>query len=1111
MDNIELLPKSKIIIELESKSKCRSDIQLDYIDILANFKTKVCQEASYINQLFPEYTPHDEPNHLSRLFSLADDILGTTLIDNLNSTELLILSLSLYGHDWGMAVSQEERNLISGDSKINGDCNFVLLSNDQEQFKRLLKEQGVKEPDNLIWQEYIRNTHARRSQERIIKYFSQINSGLGLAVGKVCHAHALDIEKLQDDNDYPVTHTVLQESVNLRAIAIYVRLIDLLDITEWRTPYTIWKYVAPKNSRSKMEWKKHRAVSSIKTAQYENIRSVIVAASTDDHSVYASLIDLKNYCDEQLKGCNALLYRSNNSRYYLNIHEIIWNIDARGFKPISIQFEFDRIKMFEILSDEIYQTDIHVFIRELIQNSIDAIRLRSKLLVSRGIPNSIEDIGKIEVTVFENGEDIIEVRISDNGVGMDEYIIRNYFSVAGKSYYKSKDFEKLGIKLDPISKFGIGVLSCFMVADSLEIITTRESYLSKNATTLKLNIDSVNTQFKVQEMSESNDQQGTTIKVYVSKSKIKSKIGENHDSNLYITDYISIVAAFSEIPILITENSVKTIVISPYTDIAKIKTKYPEFEIKTIELTINNKEIFSDHSKDGSTDYFTQHVIDLNKDLGIQNVNGTMSYTIPKGRVDLISSDNSWPSNSYTLKTKDNDFRITLNEQYIRNGRLNGRDANKYGESAKTSPRVKVYLKGILVNSPTIFGKLIDIHYMGENGNKFNAPFYLSSLDEQFVPPILTINILDNLNINVSRSAFINEENATLDEEIGRHLTKFLVSKELKNKDLTAIDKALKIIDLRIYYGIDLNMLFDDIGLGEVPILFYSKENKVTLKEWKEFINEEIYTQIDDVNLIKETYSDLSSEIVLKENIPTSNFVIYNLSTHDDELQGKNLKALFSVTKRLLIRTHNLHSIRFYSTDKNHIITQSRWKPKNQTLDIDNDKLLESIISDVTLITSDNISQILTEINSILRKTQISPSSFCCFASFEKPYEKSFAYSKLYININHPFTIAIVKLLGIFAREFRNKSLSTRTEDTIIDSILAVPFLSFNHKTEIEEINDSLNLIIDVLRANGIIVDIERFNIKKTDFVPSSVRFKDDNIEYFVYQSEPISEYTLLT
>ena len=71
-----------------------------------------------------------------------------------------------------------------------------------------------------------------------------------------------------------------------------------------------------------------------------------------------------------------------------------------------------------------------------------------------------------------NGNVIIVCR--DYGIGMDEHVIRNYFAVAGVSYYRSSEFERQQLGFEPISRFGIGVLSCFMGANKLSVKTYRD-------------------------------------------------------------------------------------------------------------------------------------------------------------------------------------------------------------------------------------------------------------------------------------------------------------------------------------------------------------------------------------------------------------------------------------------------------------------------------------------------------------------------------------------------------------------------------------------------------------------------------------------------------------
>ena len=99
------------------------------------------------------------------------------------------------------------------------------------------------------------------------------------------------------------------------------------------------------------------------------------------------------------------------------------------------------------------------FARELIQNSIDAIGTRAE----------VDDnfIPEIKIT-FSDENNKPCFRISDNGSGMNKYILERYLTTAGRSFYTSSDYT---LDYKPISQFGIGFLSCFMLGKHITVDT----------------------------------------------------------------------------------------------------------------------------------------------------------------------------------------------------------------------------------------------------------------------------------------------------------------------------------------------------------------------------------------------------------------------------------------------------------------------------------------------------------------------------------------------------------------------------------------------------------------------------------------------------------------
>mgnify|MGYP002601198292 CR=1 FL=1 len=113
--------------------------------------------------------------------------------------------------------------------------------------------------------------------------------------------------------------------------------------------------------------------------------------------------------------------------------------------------------MLDVLSNHLYKSP-DVFLRELLQNGVDAITLRQK---SQPDWNG----GKITITV-EPGRRLI---FRDNGAGLSEEGIHRFLAVIGQS--SKTELVNGKIPEDYIGRFGIGLLSCFMVSDSIVVHT----------------------------------------------------------------------------------------------------------------------------------------------------------------------------------------------------------------------------------------------------------------------------------------------------------------------------------------------------------------------------------------------------------------------------------------------------------------------------------------------------------------------------------------------------------------------------------------------------------------------------------------------------------------
>ena len=132
------------------------------------------------------------------------------------------------------------------------------------------------------------------------------------------------------------------------------------------------------------------------------------------------------------------------------------------------RFKVNLSGMIEILSDHLYSSP-DVYIRELLQNAVDAVVARKKNSSAAELQGYE---GSIDVYLEDN-----TLRFIDNGIGLTDEEIHKFLSIIGES--SKKQLNEAALRSDYIGKFGIGLLSCFMVSN--EIVVKTRSIRSEDA------------------------------------------------------------------------------------------------------------------------------------------------------------------------------------------------------------------------------------------------------------------------------------------------------------------------------------------------------------------------------------------------------------------------------------------------------------------------------------------------------------------------------------------------------------------------------------------------------------------------------------------------------
>ncbi|MGW1879386.1 wHTH domain-containing protein [Streptomyces sp. NPDC001975] len=185
-----------------------------------------------------------------------------------------------------------------------------------------------------------------------------------------------------------------------------------------------------------------------------------------------------------------------------------------------IRFRLDEERIQELLMGENLYRDRSLAIRELYQNALDACRFRRAWQHKREGEDTFQ--GKI---TFEQGYDEKEKRhfleCRDNGIGMDETMLAEVFSQAGvrladHSRYEeeARRWEGHGITVHPNSRFGIGVLSYFMLADEIRVTTCAYDSAAGRPEQLTVLITGPGHYFRVRRTGE-HGPTGTTVRLYL--------------------------------------------------------------------------------------------------------------------------------------------------------------------------------------------------------------------------------------------------------------------------------------------------------------------------------------------------------------------------------------------------------------------------------------------------------------------------------------------------------------------------------------------------------------------------------------------------------------------
>ena len=377
-------------------------------------------------------------------------------------------------HDWLFSENSEKELIEALSSQL---IDYQTFRNGYAaELKACKTIAAFKELNQGIRIDYIRRHHPQTAARYIVNAAPFFHTIIGEAwaeklahdLAAVCQAHGEDLVYVKETQSAATSYCP-NEQANLQFVAMMLRMGDICHYSVDRAPLIIRNAKLFRSDISYREW----AVKSA-AVNYEIVGNTIkYYAYCDTPDKYYKLQGYIDWIDQEINHfCN--IQRSWDAKYRLTVNDVDRNgisYDTTKFRPVrGKQFTLQQNKIIQLLMGVGLYKDPYASLRELYQNAMDTCKCMQHKEQAQGRDYH----GKIEFGL-ERDDTNTYLYCSDNGVGMTEAVIENYLLKIGNSYYKSSDFyrEQATWNTDfvPTSQFGIGILSCFMIADRIEILT----------------------------------------------------------------------------------------------------------------------------------------------------------------------------------------------------------------------------------------------------------------------------------------------------------------------------------------------------------------------------------------------------------------------------------------------------------------------------------------------------------------------------------------------------------------------------------------------------------------------------------------------------------------
>lgn len=502
---------------------------------------------------FPTYSKHDE-THAQTVLHNIEMILGEERIKELSATDCFLLLHAVYIHDIGMIITgSEKKDIVTNENFIKmvdyleaeGDGSLYeaigVLNKKEYKYDDLNRVEVRKQlyKDKLkiynamthLLANYRRSEHGEKSKERLLDWTKKpekLGAGFSLAgIPQRIFLTIAECARLHTESDFDAINELPLEDdgyifdyIHPRFISVLLQLGDILDMDNDRFHPLALVCMDDVPDTSRAHYQKHVSIRKLL------IRPDVIEIAADCENQEALRLVRKE--------CNMLISILQKAGYawsgicppgFKGALPTVKTVDLRlngqsiPKELVTAKFNIPQKRAFEILEGANLYNCRYAFLREFLQNAVDATKLEywkecvgaanfyksggmkmfkspydlQKYVSIENFPIVIEmeickknqekeislvrssDVAELDEGLHSQDSYGVNVVIKDFGIGISQESLHRIAQV-GTSLDKEKKFiREMPEWLKPTAEFGVGLQSAFLVTNSFKCITHTRS------------------------------------------------------------------------------------------------------------------------------------------------------------------------------------------------------------------------------------------------------------------------------------------------------------------------------------------------------------------------------------------------------------------------------------------------------------------------------------------------------------------------------------------------------------------------------------------------------------------------------------------------------------